>query len=235
MITRNFNLCLNAGVGSAPYINVNQYDSGEQWVFSLFDESGAPFTPTTGAIVGIKSDGLGIINTGTVVDGKVVINETMQMTASPGKAVFELLIDSETHGTANFIVMVEPRPGDNASLSESDISLYQSLLDIAPSNTGTVGQVLTRTADGAEWASGGGGAVDSVNGQTGVVVLTASDVGAMPDTYTAPVTSVNGATGAVTIANATTTTAGLMSATDKSNLDTLVADYSSALQALGVI
>ena len=31
--------------------------------------------------------------------------------------------------------------------------------------------------------SGGGGAVDSVNGQTGTVVLTASDVGALPDTY----------------------------------------------------
>ena len=46
-------------------------------------------------------------------------------------------------------------------------------------------------------ASGGGGAVDSVNGQTGTVVLGAADVGALPDTYTAPVSSVNSATGAV--------------------------------------
>lgn len=53
--------------------------------------------------------------------------------------------------------------------------------------------------------------------------------------YTAPVTSVNGSTGAVVIGNATTSSAGLMSATDKDNLDTLVADYSSALVALGVI
>ena len=66
-------------------------------------------------------------------------------------------------------------------------------------------------------------AVTSFNGNTGAV------------TYTAPVSSVNGATGAVVISNATTTTAGLMSATDKSNLDILVDDYSSALQALGVI
>lgn len=51
---------------------------------------------------------------------------------------------------------------------------------------------------------------------------------------TAPVTSVNGATGAVVIANATTSAAGLMSATDKSHLDTVFADYSSALTALGV-
>ncbi len=52
---------------------------------------------------------------------------------------------------------------------------------------------------------GGGGAVDSVNGQTGVVVLDAADVGALPDTYTppaAPVSSVNGETGAVVLAAA---------------------------------
>lgn len=43
----------------------------------------------------------------------------------------------------------------------------------------------TTTQDIAD-LGGGGGAVDSVNGQTGVVVLDASDVGALPDTYTPP-------------------------------------------------
>lgn len=43
---------------------------------------------------------------------------------------------------------------------------------------GTAGQVLTVTGGTAAWQAGGGGAVDSVNGQTGVVVLDASDVGA---------------------------------------------------------
>lgn len=199
---------------------------------------------------------------------------------------------------------------------------------------GTTGQVLakkTGTNYDVEWQTvSGGGAVDSVNGQTGTVVLDASDVGALPDTYTAPVssvntrtgavtvdeifwctwgtttsaqieaaisagqlpcviyndmtytlryrnsstnhrfvcnyggkefnvvcqsgawlpggtltflttsytapvTSVNGATGAVVINNATTSAAGLMSATDKSHLDDVYADYSSALTALGVI
>lgn len=44
-----------------------------------------------------------------------------------------------------------------------------------------------------------GGAVESVNGQTGVVVLDADDVGALPDSYQAPVQSVNGQTGAVSL------------------------------------
>src|SRR5690606_23462820 len=42
-----------------------------------------------------------------------------------------------------------------------------------------------------------GAPVTSVNGQTGDVVLGASDVGALPASYTAPVTSVNGKTGSV--------------------------------------
>lgn len=49
----------------------------------------------------------------------------------------------------------------------------------------------------------GGGAVQSVNGKVGTVVLTADDVGALPDTYVPPappVTSVNTKTGEVVLA-----------------------------------
>lgn len=157
MITREFNLYLHAGHSIPLVINVNQYDSGEQWVFTLYNEDGTQYIPSTGAIVGIKSDGLGIINTGSVVDGKVVINETQQMTAAIGKATFELTIDSQTHGTANFIVLVEEKPGNNADLSESDLSLIQEALNAtSPLPTGgTVGQVLTKTANGSAWSDAG--------------------------------------------------------------------------------
>lgn len=129
-LVREFNLYLNAGKSIPLVINANQYDSGEQWVFTLYTDSGVQYTPSSGAIVGIKSDNLGIINTGTVDgQGRVVINETQQMTAAAGKAVFELMIDSQTHGTANFVVLVEPKPGDNADLSESDLSLIQQAID----------------------------------------------------------------------------------------------------------
>lgn len=129
MITRNFNLFLHAGKTTQLVIHANQYDQGEQWVFTLYDDNGTQYIPSTGAIVGVKSDGLGIINTGSVVDGKVVINETQQMTAAVGKAVFELTLDSQTHGTANFEVLVEEKPGNNADLSESDLSLIQQAID----------------------------------------------------------------------------------------------------------
>ena len=132
MITRTFKLCLNAGSGSAPYINVNQYDEGETWLFELYSETGERYIPSTGAIVGVKSDGHGIVNTGTVdSEGRVVITETQQMTASAGRAIFELSIDGLTHGTANFVVAVERKPTDDAVMSDSDLSLIQEAVDAA--------------------------------------------------------------------------------------------------------
>ena len=83
---------------------------------------------------------------------------------------------------------------------------------------GTTGQALVKDSNANydySWATiSGGGAVNSVNGQTGTVVLDANDVGAMPDTYTAPVSSVNGWTGAVTLSAANVGALGIQRAAD---------------------
>ena len=129
MIQRNFKLALTAGRTIPLVIPASQYDSGEQWIFTLIDETGAKYTPATGAIIGLKSDKTAILNAGTVdAAGRVVINETEQMTAAIGKNVYEILIDDQTHGSANFIVMVEPRPGDQADFSDSDLSLLEQAI-----------------------------------------------------------------------------------------------------------
>lgn len=130
-ITRNFTLYLNAGISVAPTVHVNQYDRGEQWVFTLLDDKGQKYTPSSGALIGVKADGNAIAGvTGTVgSNGDVYITETQQMTAAAGKAIFELTIDGMTHGTANFIVQVEKKPTDDAVLSESDLSIIQQGID----------------------------------------------------------------------------------------------------------
>lgn len=61
------------------------------------------------------------------------------------------------------------------------------------------GDAIQMEVETAIRGGGSGGAVNSVNGKTGNVVLDAADVGAMPDSYTAPVQSVNGQTGAVSL------------------------------------
>lgn len=196
MITRNFKLFLSAGKQIPLMINVSQYDHGEKWVFTLYDDHGQKYEPSSGAIVGIKADKKGIINTGTVNSaGQVEIMETQQMTAAAGKAVFELLIDGDTHGTANFIVLVEPKPGDQADMSASDLSLLQQAINsiaIAGSGAPAVATLAADMTDegkiylyagsevgytagdwyyynGASWVDGGkyGGTVDATLTQPG--------------------------------------------------------------------
>ena len=129
-ITRYFDLYLNAGNSIPLTINVNQYDQGETWIFTLYSDNGVKYTPSAGSIVGIKSDGYVITNAATVNgSGQVVVTETQQMTAAAGKAIYELQIDSLTHGTANFVVLVEPSPTDNGVVSESDLSVIQEALN----------------------------------------------------------------------------------------------------------
>ena len=131
-ITRMFTVYLNRTKQPPLSFNVNQYDRGEKWVFTILEENGTEYTPTTCSIVGRKSDGTGIAVEGTVENGKAVIYETEQMTAAPGKAVFELSVDNLTHGTANFIVNVEKRPLDEAIMSDSDLSLIEQALEAKP-------------------------------------------------------------------------------------------------------
>lgn len=139
-ITREFNLYLHAGKTVPLLINANQFDSGETWLFTLLDASGQKYTPATGSIIGLKSDGHIIANAGTVnAAGQVVITETEQMTAAPGRNFFEILIDNDTHGTANFTVFVERRPGEGGEPSDSDLSIFQQAINAA----GTIGDVST--------------------------------------------------------------------------------------------
>jgi hypothetical protein len=57
--------------------------------------------------------------------------------------------------------------------------------------TGAEGEILKIVAGSPAWAAGGGGAVDSVNGQTGVVSLDANDVGAADPTTANTFTALN--------------------------------------------
>lgn len=143
-ITRDFKLSLVAGRSVPLVINANQYDDGEVWRFTLLDENGQKYSPSTGSIIGLKSDGHIIANAGTVSStGLVIIPETEQMTASPGKNFYELLIDDGTHGTANFIVFVEPRPGAGGTPSDSDLDIFQEAIDAAA----TIGDVVDLVDD----------------------------------------------------------------------------------------
>lgn len=128
-IIKNYRLRLDAGNITPLIIHVNQYDKNEIWNFTLIDYQGNQYITTEAAIVGKKPDGCLIVNNCTVSEGIVSVEVTEQMTAAAGKAVFELLVDGQMHGTANFVVLIERSPEDGAIESESDLSLFQQAID----------------------------------------------------------------------------------------------------------
>lgn len=147
MLDRYFDLYLFAGGRHLPLVfGANQGESGDRWIFSLKDENGVTQPVANGSIIGLKSDGNIIANAGTVDSaGRVVIEETEQMTAAAGPATFEILINNQKHGSANFTVLVQCRPGNDAEPSESDLSLFQRAIDAA-SQIGDVDVLVGRIA-----------------------------------------------------------------------------------------
>jgi hypothetical protein len=83
---------------------------------------------------------------------------------------------------------------------------------------------LATQIDGA--ASGG---VQSVNGKTGAVTLAASDVGALPDTYTPPAPSWDAITGKPTTFPATVPVTSAVTATTANSAGTLTTGRTIAL------
>ena len=93
--------------------------------------------------------------------------------------------------------------GTNGTNGTDGVSPEVTIASITGGHTVTItdadhpsGQTFN-VMDGQDGAQGN---PTTVNGKTGAsITLTASDVGALPDTYTAPVTSVNSKTGAVSL------------------------------------
>ncbi len=146
--------------------------------------------------------------TGAVVLTASDVNALPSNTVIPTKT-------SDLTNDSGFITSV---PVSSVNSKTGAVVLNASDVGALPSSTSIPSKTSDLTNDSGFLTS----AVTSFNGNTGAV------------TYTAPVTSVNGSTGAVVIGTATTSANGLMSSTDKSHLDAVYADYSSALTALGV-
>lgn len=153
----------------------------------------------TGDVSLVKGDvGLGSVDNTSDTNKPV---STATQTALNGKAN-----TSHTHTVANVAGLqdaLDSKAGLNAAVNASQVNAGTGVIN--PVRLGTGSSITTKFLRGdgtwqtVEGGGGGSGAVDSVNGQTGDVVLDAEDVGALPDTYTAPVSSVAGRTGVVTL------------------------------------
>ena len=194
--------------GVPPVIDVTQYDTARAIKITLSSRTSASFSLSssyTYELRGTRANKTGFIDTEAVsmIDSRTLIfTTTGTMTSVAGDCKCGILIfDGDEHiETINFIMQVHKSSLDLDTIVNSDD--FRDLLDIAIGEYiaqhgtgvppgGTTDQVLKKRSNNdldTEWADesgGGGGAVNSVNGQTGDVVLAAVDVSALPNDTTA--------------------------------------------------
>ena len=99
--------------GIKPVIYVSQYDTGQQWVFSLLVNGEAFIVPAGASVTiqGTRPDGETFKDACTYSGSVVTATETEQMTAYAGNIPAELRIekDDDSIGTLNFIIHVEEK------------------------------------------------------------------------------------------------------------------------------
>lgn len=108
--------------------------------------------------------------------------------AQAGKAASDTIAtygNIVTHNVSEFATAAQGAKADTA-VQPSDLGNGTITITQGGITKGTFTTNQSRNTTIALDAGGGGGAVDSVNGKTGVVVLTATDVGALPDSTVIP-------------------------------------------------
>lgn len=162
--------------GAPVVVHVSQYDTAARRLsFELYN-GGVAYELPAGAvasIAGTKPDNTSFLYAMTVSGNLVSIDLQQQMALVAGDVPAEIQITGAEGkiGSANFIIRVERGPIDeNSVISETDLPIFEQLVSdaqtaadtasaaassvasIVPASPGTAGQVLTKTANGADWA-----------------------------------------------------------------------------------
>jgi len=194
MIEQTYFLDMIPGESTPPVVHVSQFDVNSRTLTFNLMKGGVAFVPDAGMSVtldGMKPDNHVFSYPMTVNGSSVSIDVLTQMTVVSGHVRCEVSVSNQTGkiGSANFILAVEESPIDSGSISESDIPIFEDLKNqaqqaaadaeqsasdaesaassvssIVPSSAGTAGQVLTKTATGADWKTPTGGQWGGITG-----------------------------------------------------------------------
>lgn len=181
MITQEYLLDMIPGESTQPVVHVSQFDDNSRTLTFNLMKGGVAYEPDAGMSVtldGAKPDGTAFSYPMTVNGSTVSIDVKTQMTVVSGHVKCEVSVSNVSGkiGSANFILAVEEAAIDDGAISETDIPIFEDLKNqaqqaaasaeqsasdaesaassvssIVPASAGTTGQVLTKTATGADW------------------------------------------------------------------------------------
>ena len=169
MTTQSFNLDL-IPLGVSPSVHVSQYDKGQTWLISLF-ENNLPFNIPSGAAVliqGTKPDSTGFQYPCTFSGNVVTATEEQQMTVIAGKVPCEIVITQSDAQIAslNFCLIVEPAAlSDSTVISETELPLIEEAVEAVQRIPELIAEIDDLVEDAEAYALGtrGGEAVPSTD------------------------------------------------------------------------
>lgn len=154
MITQNYTIDLIPS-GEPVVVHVSQYDTlGRTLAFELYNGGVAWDIPAgaTASIAGTKPDGTGFTYAMTVSGNTCSIDIPQQMALVAGDVPAEIRITSGSGiiGSANFIIRVERAALDEeTAISETDIPVFEQLVQQAQSAATAAGQSATNAGNAA--------------------------------------------------------------------------------------
>lgn len=181
MIEQTYFLDMIPGESTPPMVHVSQFDVNSRTLTFNLMKGGVAYVPDAGMSVtldGMKPDNTAFSYPMTVNGSSVSIDVQTQMTVVSGHVKCEVSVSNASGkiGSANFILAVEESAIDDGAISETDIPIFEDLKNqaqqaaasaeqsaedaetaassvssIVPASAGTTGQVLTKTANGADW------------------------------------------------------------------------------------
>lgn len=131
------NLNLIPGISAQVVVHLSQANVGDTLTFYLYSGS-EPFAEIGVAVAlnGVRKDGAGFTAPCIIVGNKVTVTITEGMTALPGYALAELVLTDgggNSVGTANFALAIEEGTFPNGPTYDTDISVYQQILQYVQS------------------------------------------------------------------------------------------------------
>jgi len=126
------NLNLIPGISAQVVVHLSQANVGDTLTFYLYSGS-EPFSGTGVAVAlnGVRKDGVGFTAPCVIGGNVLTVTVTESMTALPGYALAELVLtdgSGASVGTANFALAIEEGTFPNGPTYDTDISVYQQIL-----------------------------------------------------------------------------------------------------------
>lgn len=144
MLVKELKCWIGTPQGIAPTVRLSQYDDMWRFIFTVYNGDEIWQIPEGAVVVfnGRKADGTVFTYSGEISGNNAVVDCGSQIAAAPGKVITELRFadgNGNILGTANLTLIIEAAPLDGYTLSSSNFSALNQLVNQALASAASAG------------------------------------------------------------------------------------------------